>query len=268
MSSSSFKSSFSIAHVGTATAIFQIDNVTFLTDPFFSPAGTTWDVGGGNILKNTEDPALKLEDLPPIDAVFLSHEDHPDNLDEIGRQLLDGRHVFTTMDGAKNLAPRPGVVGMQPWETVERQLGGKTFRITATPCQHLPGGECIGFIITTDEFGVAPDNRPNAIYFTGDTVYIDELSEIAEKFHVVTAVMNVGAAHAALSKGPVQVTMSGKQASRLFRDIKAECLVPMHYDTSWGHFTQFEEGLAKDFKEEGISDRIKWLTPAKPVFIL
>ncbi|KAL2692450.1 hypothetical protein Neosp_002859 [[Neocosmospora] mangrovei] len=268
MSSTTFRSNFSITHIGTATAIFQIGGVTFLTDPFFSPAGTTWDMGGGNVLENTEDPAMKLENLPPIDAVLLSHEDHPDNLDEIGRRLLDGRHVFTTMDGAKNLAPRPGVIGMKPWDTVERQFGGKTFRITATPCQHLPGGECIGFIITTDDFGVASDNRPNGIYFTGDTVYIDELARIAEKFHIVAAVMNMGAAYAALPDGPVQITMSGKQASRLFRDIKADWLVPMHYDKSWGHFTQFEEGLAKDFEDEGISDKIKWLTPAKPATIL
>jgi hypothetical protein len=32
-------------------------------------------------------PALQLHDIPPIDAVLLSHEDHVDNLDPLGRQL-------------------------------------------------------------------------------------------------------------------------------------------------------------------------------------
>lgn len=41
MSSASFKSSFSITHIGTATAIFEIDDVKLLTDSFFSPAGTS-----------------------------------------------------------------------------------------------------------------------------------------------------------------------------------------------------------------------------------
>lgn len=90
--------------------------VKFLTDPVFSLAGTTWPRPGGRVLENTETPALSLEDLPPIDAILLSHEDHPDNLDELGRQLPNGRHVCTTIDGADKLAPRPGVRGLKPWQ--------------------------------------------------------------------------------------------------------------------------------------------------------
>src|SRR5881394_4033242 len=108
MSPPSFKSNVNITHIGTATAIFEIDGVNLLTDPFFSPAGTEWDLGIA-VLKNTDTPAMTLQDLPPIDAVLLSHEDHPDNLDELGRRLLDGRKVITSMDGAKKLRPRPGV---------------------------------------------------------------------------------------------------------------------------------------------------------------
>ncbi|RMJ24584.1 hypothetical protein PHISP_04540 [Aspergillus sp. HF37] len=267
MSQSSFKSSFRMTHIGTATAIFEIDNANVLTDPFFAPPGATWDMGGGNMLKNAEAPALGLENLPPIDAILLSHEDHPDNLDELGRRLLDGRHVFTTQDGGKNLAPRPGVRGMKAWETASVVLGGKKYEITATPCQHLPGGESTGFILTTADFGMSADGRPNAIYFTGDTVYIDELARIPEKFHIVAAVMNLGSAHAALPDGPVQITMDGKQGARLFRTIKADCLVPMHYE-SWDHFTQFGKDLVKVFEEEGIADRVRWLSPGKSVKIL
>lgn len=50
--------------------------------------------------------------------VLLSHEDHIDNLDFEGRRLLDGRRVITTPDGAKNLAPRPGVATIKSWETL------------------------------------------------------------------------------------------------------------------------------------------------------
>ncbi|KAE8386471.1 hypothetical protein ETB97_007987 [Aspergillus alliaceus] len=267
MSASNFKSSFSVTHIGTATAIFEIDGVSLLTDPFFALPGTTWDMGGGNMLKNAERPALGLENLPHIDAILLSHEDHPDNLDELGRRLLDGRHVFTTMDGAKNLAPRPAVRGMKPWETASVFLGGRQFEITATPCQHLPGGECTGFILTTRDFGVAADGKPNAIYFTGDTVYIDELAQIPEKFHIVAAVMNLGSAVAALPDGPCQITMDGKQGACLFRTIKADRLVPMHYE-SWGHFTQYGKELVKVFEEEGISEKVRWLTPGQSVKIL
>ena len=45
------------------------------------------------------------------------------------------------MDGATQLAPRPGVVGMRPWQENTVNLGGKTFHITATPAvlAGLPG---------------------------------------------------------------------------------------------------------------------------------
>ena len=129
MSSSTFHNKVSITHIGTATAILDIDGITFLTDPFFSPAGSTWPVAEGHVLRVTEDPALRLDQLPVIDAVLLSHENHPDNLDELGRQLLDGRHVVTTQDGAKNLAPRPDVLGFSDWQERQVRIAGKVFNI-------------------------------------------------------------------------------------------------------------------------------------------
>lgn len=266
MYSSNFKSTFSVTHIGTATAILEIDDVKFLTDPFFSPAGSTFEVNGVELV-NTEDPAFGLEKLPPIDAVLLSHEDHPDNLDELGRRVLDGRHVFTTMDGAKNLAPRPGVYGMEPWEKKSVMLGGKKFEITATPCKHVPGNECVGFILTTESFGVAENGKPNAIYFTGDTVYIDEFAKIPEKFNIVATIMNLGNAMGDIPGGPFQITMDGKQGAQLLRTVKGDCLVPMHYE-SWKHFTQFGKELTQDFENEGVSDKVRWLTPGKSVKIL
>ena len=122
-----FKGAVTITFIGTATATVEIDGVNFLTDPFFSPAGTEWDLGI-TVLKTIDTPPLSLRDLPPIDAVLLSHEDHPDNLDELGRHLLDDRKVITTMDGTRKLHPRPGVRGIHPWETVMLEVRRKALR--------------------------------------------------------------------------------------------------------------------------------------------
>ncbi|KAM5341492.1 hypothetical protein ACJ41O_014523 [Fusarium nematophilum] len=259
MDSPKISASVSITHIGTATAILHINGVNILTDPFFSPAGTQWDVGV-TVLEISDTPALALHDLPAIDAVLLSHEDHPDNLDKLGRRLLDGRRVITTLDGAKNLAPRPDVRGISPWETMPLTIGREEFYVTGTPCVHLPGGECTGFIITSPTFGET-DGLPNAIYFSGDTVYVEELAEMRGKFHISIALFNVGAAFAPMPDGTTrQITMGGKQASRLFREIGADVLVPMHYE-SWGHFTEKGGKLAEVFGEEGILDRVCWLEP-------
>ncbi|KAL2132163.1 hypothetical protein VTI74DRAFT_4126 [Chaetomium olivicolor] len=232
MASTAFKSRVEITHIGTATAILSIDGINFLTDPFFSPVGSTWDYEYVE-LESTESPAMTLADLPVIDAVLLSHEDHPDNLDELGRRLLDGRRVFTTLDGAKNLAPRPAVHGLHPWETIKSTIGGKEFEITGVPCVHVPGDECTGFVLTTADFGQT-DGLPNAIYFSGDTVYFEELVQMREKFHI--------------------------SAARLFKETGADVLVPMHY-MSWKHFTQFDEELKHAFEEAGVLEKVHWAEP-------
>ncbi|OLN86145.1 hypothetical protein CCHL11_05310 [Colletotrichum chlorophyti] len=265
MPTPTFNSSLTITHITTATAILEIDGINLLTDPFFSPAGTEYDVGIA-VLKNSEGPALGLLDLPVIDAVLLSHEDHFDNLDELGRRLLDGRRVLTTVDGARKLAPRPGVQGLRPWETVALNLGGTEFKVTGTPCEHLPGGEVTGFLLTAAHFGQT-NGLPNAIYFSGDTVYIEELARIRSKFHVSVALLNIGAATAPVSDPPLQITLDGKQAARLFRDIGADILVPMHYE-SWGHFTENGDQLRKAFEEEGIAESVCWLVPGVPKKVL
>ncbi|KAI1097345.1 Metallo-hydrolase/oxidoreductase [Jackrogersella minutella] len=268
MASSSFKSSVSITYVGTATAILDIDGITFLTDPYFSPEGTAWDVGIATLTSHYE-PALSLDRIPPIDAVLLSHEDHPDNLDELSRnRLLSGRRVLTTVDGASKLSPRPGVQGLKPWEQTTLNVGGKRFDVTATPCQHLPGGECTGFIITTADFGTT-NGLPNAIYFSGDTVYLEELARIRDSFHISLAIFNLGAAHVVLpgSAEPLLITMDGVQGAKLFNEIGAEVLVPLHFE-SWDHFSQDKKHLADAFGSAGIGENVRWLEPGKPKRVL
>ncbi|KAK3694116.1 beta-lactamase superfamily domain-containing protein [Podospora appendiculata] len=261
-----FDSPLSITHISTAAAILHLDGVNLLTDPVFSPGGTEWDFHGIVTLRKLDSSALGLADLPPIDAVLLSHEDHPDNLDEPGRTLLNGRQVLTTVDGAKNLAPRPGVRGLRPWETVTLSVGGRTLEVTGTPCEHLPGGEVTGFIISTPSgaFGHHPaTGKPNAIYFSGDTVHLAELAQMRDRFHIAVALLNIGKAVADLPddpRGPLQITLDGVQAARLFRDIGADVLVPMHYE-SWEHFSEKGEELARVFETEGVKDRVCWLTP-------
>ncbi|KAG4439434.1 hypothetical protein IFR05_005081 [Cadophora sp. M221] len=258
---STFKGTVEITHIGTATAILSINGINMLTDPFFSPAGTTRRASPEVVLENTESPVMALHNLPVIDVILLSHENHFDNLDDLGRQLLDGRRVFTTVDGAKNLAPRPAVHGLQPWESIDAVISGRPFKITATPCVHFPGHECTGLIVSTPEFGQT-DGLPNAIYFSGDTVYVPELAEMRRKFHITIALFNIGAAFVSTGPGSeaLQITMGGKQAARLFRDIGADILVPMHFE-SWKHFTQGKEGLRSELEAAGIIDQVRWLEP-------
>lgn len=268
MAITNLNSSVRVTHVGTATAIIELDNLTILTDPYFSPEGTEWIGKSGAKLVNSYQPPLGLEDLPPIDLILLSHEDHKDNLDDLGRQLLNGRHVFTTTDGARNLAPRKAVRGMKPWETVSLQVGGgPRYEITATPCQHLPGGECLGFIVTAEHFGTS-DGKPNAVYFSGDTVYIEELAKIKDRFHVSVALFSLGKAMVPKpGGGMLQITMDSKQAVQLMRDIEPDVVIPLHFE-GWSLFKEGKSEIEEVVKEEGVEDKFKFLAPGVDTKIL
>ncbi|KAA8899271.1 hypothetical protein TRICI_006359 [Trichomonascus ciferrii] len=65
MHSSNFKSSFSVTHIGTATAILEIEGLSFVTDPFFSPPGTKWDLGDVELV-NTESLPLDSISFPQL----------------------------------------------------------------------------------------------------------------------------------------------------------------------------------------------------------
>ncbi|KAF5706280.1 Zn-dependent hydrolase of the beta-lactamase fold [Fusarium mundagurra] len=273
-----FKSKVAITHITTATAIVDIDGVKFITDPIFDEAPQSHDrshVAGLSpeefFLTMQKGPAISIKQLPIIDCVLLSHEDHVDNLDETGRQLLIGRRVITTPDGAKNLSDYPGTCAIEPWQTLEFQLGGEEWSITGVPCVHVPGGEVTGFLLHKSSFGNSPDGRPNVVYFTGDTVFMeDEFRKLRESYHVVVALTNLGQAMLPSPKSPtgfVQITMGGEDAVKMMEVLEAEMLVPMHFE-SWTHFTEDGKALEEIFSSRGLGNKIKWLSPGKQVKII
>lgn len=96
---------------------------------------------------------MRLKNLLPVDLIHLSQEGHKDNLDDLGRELSNGRRVNPTVNGARSFAPRKGVQESRPWETATFEGGGSpTYEITSTSCERLLGGQCIGFIVTTECF--------------------------------------------------------------------------------------------------------------------
>ena len=94
----------------------------------------------------------------------------------------------------RSLRGGEGLGGLRPWEVTTVQVGGgPRYEITATPCEHLPPDQCIGFIVTAEHFGTS-DGKPNALYLSGDTIYLEELPKIKDRFSVSVALFNVGKA--------------------------------------------------------------------------
>jgi L-ascorbate metabolism protein UlaG (beta-lactamase superfamily) len=92
----------SITLIGGPTALIEIDDFRLLTDPTFDAPGS-YQLSRAK-LEKLEGPAMSVEAVGEIDAVLLSHDQHPDNLDRSGRQFLaKAKRVLTTEAGAKRL---------------------------------------------------------------------------------------------------------------------------------------------------------------------
>ncbi len=156
-----------IEYIGGPTAVIRIDGVNIITDPTFDAPG--FYQAGTVTLTKTRGPATSVEALGPIDVALVSHDQHPDNLDRSGRELLQHiPRVLTTSVGAGRLGH--GATGLAVWESITvRTPTGHALTITATPARHGPAGiekiagDVIGFMIS--------DGPNDLVYVTGDTVW-------------------------------------------------------------------------------------------------
>ncbi len=98
----------SIQLIGGPAVLLEIGGLRLLTDPAFDAPGPV--PSGDRTLTKTTGPAVAAEEIGPIDAVLLSHDQHGDNLDRSGRALLaHAGLVLTTPEGGDRLGR--GVVG-------------------------------------------------------------------------------------------------------------------------------------------------------------
>src|SRR3954465_2046253 len=77
----------SILFVGTATTVITCGGFTLLTDPNFLHSGDHAHLGYGLTPDRPTNPALEIDDLPPLDFCLLSHL-HGDHWDEVAEAKL------------------------------------------------------------------------------------------------------------------------------------------------------------------------------------
>ncbi|MEU7013244.1 MBL fold metallo-hydrolase [Streptomyces sp. NPDC046385] len=241
-------------YIGTATVLLRIGGLTVLTDPAFDPAPA--DYPAARPLHRTAGPALTADRLPPVDLVLLSHDQHADNLDHTGREVLArAARTLTTPEGAARLGGR--AEGLAPWENREVSAGGSTVRITATPARHGPEGTeqatgpVTGFIV---------EYEGGALYLSGDTVRHDELTVIGERFVLDTAFLHFGDAHFP-STGDRAFSLSATEGAALARTLGARAVVPLHFD-SWAHLAEDPSAITAAFAADPqLAGTLRWLEP-------
>jgi L-ascorbate metabolism protein UlaG (beta-lactamase superfamily) len=232
---------------GGPTALLEIGGVRLLVDPTFDPPGD-YPLGGGRVLTKTAPPALTAAELGPVDAVLLSHDQHPDNLDRAGRDALAGAPVvLTTALGAERLGGRARALATG--ETVD--VG--PVAVTGAPALHgPPGAEELTGPVTG--FVLHGAGLPT-VYVSGDNASLDCVDAVVAAFpRVDVAVLFAGAARTALFDG-APLTLTGELAAEAVRRLDAGRVVVVHVD-SWAHFSEDRDAVRDALAAAGLGDRL------------
>lgn len=242
--------------VGGPTVLIRIDGFRLLTDPTFDAPGryTT----GAVPLEKTAGPALGPEEVGPVDAVLLSHDQHFDNLDHAGRSFLaKTATTFTTAAGAGRLGAN--VTGLAPFATTTLTgADGRRLLITAAPARHGPvgiepiSGDVIGFLIGREAPG-------DAIYVTGDTVWYEGTAEVARRYSPKLVIAFAGSAK---PRGAFHMTMDANDVIETAHAFPASRIVAVH-NHGWAHFTESAGELVRSFAALGLAERLRTLEAGK-----
>lgn len=175
-------------------------------------------------MKRTREPGLRLEQLPPIDLILVTHA-HFDHLHRPSlRGIASGQPVLTPHGcGPLFRGLKVGLVQeMHEWSVFH----WRGIEIIFTPSHHWGAR----FIHDTHRgFGGFLIRLPgNAIYHCGDSAYFPGFSEISKRFAVDTALLPIGAYEAPSGR---DVHMNPEEAIQAFRDLGARKMIPMHYAT-------------------------------------
>ena len=162
--------------LGHSSFLLRIDQKTILIDPVFANAGPFSFVG-----KRFQEPVLKLEDIPKVDLVLISH-DHYDHLEmKTVRHLKDkGTRFIVPIGIGRHLAywgvPQDRIHEKDWWQT--ETIGNLT--ITTAPARHYSGRS--GFLDNDTLWAsYVITNGVTNLYFSGDSGYGEHFREIGQK---------------------------------------------------------------------------------------
>jgi len=281
----------SLFFVGTATTILEWEGIRVMTDPNFLHAGDHVHLGPGVTAQRVTNPAIDLHELPRIDVVLLSHY-HADHFDQDVEAALRRDLPIITTPHAKSCLQSKREESftevhdldffhslMLDIQTGSIRAGKKpAIKITGMPGKHVPQGvlsianDLLKAVPPTNGWMVelgyhsASDSESfeNAyrIYISGDTVMVNELNEIAERYKdqkIDLMLVHLGGTTIPSPSLPLlMVTMDAKQGIELIRLINPELTIPIHYD-DYDVFLSPLSDFKKAVDKAGLSSKVVYL---------
>jgi L-ascorbate metabolism protein UlaG (beta-lactamase superfamily) len=242
-------------YINHATVLLQIDGLNVLTDPIWSLRASPFSWIGP---RRHHAPGLRMEDLPPLDVILLSHN-HYDHLDVVSLGKLMREHSPRLIAPLGN-RPFLESLGMKVtaeidwWQCVEAVATGGTkppMRITAVPARHFSGRGILDRNLTL-WCGYVVETPSGVIYFAADTGWGGHFSQVAARFpHLRLALLPIGAYRPRRMMSSVHI--SPEEAVDAHRILNPGTSVAIHFGTF---------RLADDGQAEAVDDLRKSLDRA------
>jgi L-ascorbate metabolism protein UlaG (beta-lactamase superfamily) len=216
--------------IGHASLLGSLGEGSFLVDPVFARRV-------GAFYPRHGEPGLSPGDLPPIDALLVTHN-HYDHLDAASCRAVGRGAPVVVPAGLGRWFRRRGfarVVELAWWQSA----AAGPLTVTLVPARHW------------SRRGVADENHSlwggfvvegagASVYLAGDSAWFSGFAEIGRRFPgLLAAVLPIGGYEPAWFMSVNH--LNPEEAGRAFLDLGARHLVPVH----WGAFQLTDEPLAE-----------------------
>ena len=250
----------SVFFVGTATVILRYAGFTILTDPNFLHAGDHAHLGYGLTAQRLTEPAMDIEDLPPLDFCVLSHY-HGDHFDHVVEEKLrKDLPIITTGHAASKLEEKGFLetVALETWGSATVEKGGAKVRIISMPGIHGPAlvekflPPVMGSML---QFESGSGRTSLQLYISGDTLVFDGLREIPRRYpEIDLALIHLGGTQVM----GILLTMDAEQGVEAVRILDPREFTPIHYN-DYEVFKSPLEDFKRAVEKAGFEERARYL---------
>ncbi len=214
--------------INHSTVLLQTSGLNIITDPVFS------DKIGPNLpfirMHRYSDPGVRLEELPKIDLILLSHNhyDHMDLKTLRFISLRDKARILTPLGNSEYLKSHR-VKGGEDMDWWDRKKVHEDISVVCVPSQHFSARAITDKNKTLWSGFVLELPRGN-IYFAGDTGYGDFVERIKEKYsNFILGLVPIGAYKPEWFMAPVHI--SPEEAVKIHYELNIETSVGIHFGT-------------------------------------